>query len=227
MRCSTSCGPQASPWRPQRGQALVEAAILIPLGLLLLLAVGYLGRGLIESQNMLMAARYAAREAALDAMSSPAYKFSGAGVLRETTTSGNRGQSAADAARTQVSVSPPDWTRVLDVPTTQLKPVPLGPYGVAYLAQSHQTVANHSVTFALGFVLYGAKVNERLGFLEPVRQQLVGAARYYGQPGPTLMAPLVVSGTAFMPGEVPVHHPVVGLLETNSWIGAILKQPSS
>ncbi len=206
--------------RSIRGQALVEAAIVVPLGLLLLLAVGYLGRGLIERQRMLMVARVAARQAAMDATRGPVNKFTGAGVLQAATLASayDPAAKAAAGSQVQVQVSAPGWGWVTRVPTQQLHPLPLGPYAMAFTARSSRLVDGRTAQFSLGFVLYGAKVSEKLSLLETTRKNLESASRTYGAPPSVLGAPLTVSGSAFMPGEAPAHLPGVGILETNSWI---------
>ncbi|MBU6429320.1 MAG: pilus assembly protein [Cyanobacteria bacterium REEB65] len=217
-----------------RGQALVEAAIVLPLGLLLLLTVGYLGRGLIERQDMLIAARYAAREAALGAMRTNLDKLGGAEVIHEAMTAAVRDQAAQQATQRPVQVSPPDWNEVMAVGKQQLQPAfPSGPYGMAFLARSPpQTLPGLAtpVRFGLGFMLYGAKVSERVSFLEPVRKQTNAVASHYSHQGGPLLNPLVVSGTAFMPSEAPIHcaGPAgsIGLLESNQWIWQIIRPKS-
>ena len=193
---------------------------MIPLGLLLLLAVGYLGRGLLESQRMLMVARVAARQAAMDTTRGPVNKFTGAGVLQAAALESAYDPAARAAAgsQVQVQVGAPSWGWVTRVPTRQLHPLPLGPYAMAFTTRSAQVVDGRNVQFSLGFVLYGAKVSEKLSLLEPTRKHLVSASRAYGAPPAGLGAPLTVSGSAYMPGEAPAHLPGVGILETNPWI---------
>ena len=209
--------------RGERGQALVEMAVILPIGLLLLLAVGYIGRALIERQAMFGAARFAAREAALDAMRSPGAKASGAGVAAQSAAGGNRAKNAQEASGRAVDSVAPLWEPVTGIVRSQLQPVPLGPYGMAFMARKSASVGGTSVHFGIGFVLYGAKVKERLTFLEPARKAVSGASKMNANPTRGLAAPLEVSGSAYMPGELPVHGPV-GLVMANDWIKKILEE---
>ncbi len=209
----------------QRGQALVEMAVVIPVGLLLLLAVGYIGRALLERQNMLAAARYAAREAALSAMRSPIAKYMGSGVAMQATGAGDRSRAVSEAMPGRgVESAPPRWEPITGAHLTALRPRPMGAYGMGFVAEGSETVDGKTMKFGIGFVLYGARAKERLTFLEPVRKAAAGASRANAGPAKGLQAPLEVSASAYMPGELPVHHPVVGLLEINPWIKDILEE---
>ena len=207
------------------GQALVEMAIVLPVGVLLLLAMGYLGKGLLERQQVLMAARHAARSAADLAMAGAAEKMTGAGVLRQGAGMGNR----ADAVREilpEGKVAAPDWPSAVGrTALAKVHPVPLGSGAMGFMASHPESVEGRTMTFGLGFVLYGAKAESRLRVLEPVRKQAQGVSRQVGKPPSGLAAPLTVSGEAFMPGELPVHHPQVGLLENNRWIAEVVSEP--
>jgi hypothetical protein len=198
-------------------------AVIIPLGLLLLLAVGYIGRALIERQGILAAARQAAREASMAATRSPLDKATGAGVVKQASTAGERAANASAAMGKQVESVPPAWGGALETQQSRLQPIPLGPYGMGYAAEHSEVVDGQSMKFKLGFVLYGARIKERLAFLEPARKQTAAASKLLPNPAPGLGAPLEVSGAAFMPGEVPLHHPQIGLVESNDWIRQILE----
>lgn len=222
IRRSAAAGPQRA---SQRGQALVEMAVVIPVGLLLLLAVGYIGRAMLERQNMVAAARYAAREASLAAMRGPAAKFAGSGVIQQATGAGVRSRAVSEAMPGRNAVSaPPRWEPVTGAHLAQLQPRPLGAYGLGFVAQGSQNVEGKSYKFGIGFVLYGARAKERLTFLEPIRKAASGASRANATPARGLQSPLEVSAAAYMPGELPVHHPVVGLLQINPWIKEILEE---
>jgi len=199
--------------------------VVLPIGLLLLFAVGYIGRALLERQTMISAARYAAREAALAATRSPVDKATGAGVIRQATGAGERGRhvSAAAQGRNAEAAAPP-WEPVTGAHLSQLKPRPMGAYGLGFVADHSENVEGTTMHFGLGFVLYGARAKERLTFLEPVRKATAGASRVNANPARGLQSPLEVGASAYMPGEMPVHHPTVGILETNSWIKAILEE---
>ncbi|MBI6545874.1 MAG: pilus assembly protein [Cyanobacteria bacterium NC_groundwater_1444_Ag_S-0.65um_54_12] len=209
--------------RRQGGQSLVELAIALPIGLLLLLGIGYLGRAMLAQQNVLVAARYAAREAALAALLSSADKFTGKGVELQSATAGARSKAASAAAGHPVETVTPDWQRIVGVSTAPLKALPVGPYGMAFVAKHDETVEGQPMHFGIGFMLYGTKVKQRLTMLEPIRRQAAAVARGSSYPEPGLAAPLEVSGTVFMPGEAPVRHPLVGMLDTNHWIKDILE----
>ncbi|MEB3298575.1 MAG: TadE/TadG family type IV pilus assembly protein [Candidatus Sericytochromatia bacterium] len=218
MNC---CTDRSSP----RGQALVEMAIVLPVGVLLLLVVGYLGKGLLERQQVVMAARHAARTAAHQAMAGSAAKITGAGVLQSATGMAGRTAAVRDLIPEGMAKAP-DWSSaVAGTATTHLRPRPLGPGAMGYVATQVQQVEGRAMTFGLGFILYGAKAESRMRLLEPLRRQVQGVARQVGRPPSGLAAPLAVSAQAFMPGELPVHHPQVGLLEQNRWIREIVEGP--
>jgi hypothetical protein len=218
MNCCTEHGRA-------RGQALVEMAVVLPVGVLLLLMVGYMGKGLLERQQVVMAARHAARTVAHQAMASTVGKVSGAGVVQASV-----GLAGRDAAVRELlpegMAAQPDWAAAVGgTPTSRLRPRPLGAGAMGYVATHVEQVEGRAMTFGLGFVLYGAKADSRLRILEPVRKQAQGVARQVGKPPSALAAPLTVSAQAFMPGELPVHHPQVGLVESNRWIRDIVEGP--
>lgn len=63
--------------RRQRGQSMVEFAIVLPLLLVLLLAVGYFGHTIISLQNLNAGARAAAREMAFESTQTPGQRVEG------------------------------------------------------------------------------------------------------------------------------------------------------
>ena len=219
MSCSTRMAGR------QRGQALVEMAVVIPVGLLLLFAVGYIGRAMLERQSMVAAARYAAREASLAAMRGGALKYSGAGVVQQAAGGGERSRAVSEALPGRnAQSSPPRWEPITGAHLAQLQPRPVGGYGLGFVAQGSETVDGKSMKFGIGFMLYGARATERLNFLEPIRKAAAGASKANASPARGIQAPLEVAGSAYMPGELPVRHPVVGLLDINPWIKEILEE---
>lgn len=200
-------------------------AVVLPVGVLLLLLVGYMGKGLLERQQVVMAARHAARSVAHQALAPTVAKVTGAGVVQASV--GLAGRSAAvKELLPEGTAAQPDWGQaVAGTATSRLRPRPLGAGAMGYMATHVQQVEGRAMTFGLGFVLYGAKADSRLRLLEPVRKQAQGVARQVGKPPSLLAAPLTVSAQAFMPGELPVHHPQVGLLENNRWIRDIVEGP--
>jgi len=203
----------------------VEMAFVLPVGVLLLFAVGYLGRALLERQTLVGAARYAAREAALDATRSPISKASGAGIIAQAASGGNRARNVQSAAKGRPAESaPPRWEAVTGAQLNQLRPMPLGPYGMAFVATKKTSVGSGKpLQFGIGFMLYGARAKERLGFLEPVRKATYGASQANPKPARGLAAPLEISASAYMPGELSLHGQY-GLLEINPWIKQILEE---
>ena len=209
-----------------RGQALVEAAVVLPVGLLLLMAVGYIGRALLERQTLMGAARYAARESALAATRTPLDKATGLGVVKQASTGGDRGThiSAAAAGRPAESAAP-RWEPITGAQMTQLKFRPIGPYGLGMVAEHTETVDGLCMKFGIGMVFYGARAKERLGFLEPVRKVTAGASQANPTPARGLSAPLEISAAAYMPGELPARSPAgIGLIEINPWIKKVLEE---
>lgn len=57
-----------------------------------------------------------------------------------------------------------------------------------------------------------------------MRKATYGASQANPKPARGLAAPLEISASAYMPGELPVHHPQVGLVEINPWIKDILEE---
>lgn len=63
--------------KKQKGQALVETALTLPLLIMMLLGVGYFGSAITAMHNLNVAARYSAREVAMDSTSEPLYRTNG------------------------------------------------------------------------------------------------------------------------------------------------------
>ncbi|MBM3276153.1 MAG: hypothetical protein FJZ00_13450 [Candidatus Sericytochromatia bacterium] len=190
------------------------------------MAVGYIGRALLERQTLMAAARHAAREASLAATRSPLDKATGAGIVQQAGTAGARVAAISAAAQGRPAESaPPRWEPITGAHMSQLKFRPVGQYGLAMVAEKSETVDGLSMKFGIGLVLYGARAKERLGFLEPVRKATQGASQANPQPARGLTAPLEISASAYMPGELPAKSPAgIGLIELNPWIKKVLEE---
>lgn len=210
----------------QSGQALVEAGLLLPLLVFMLVAVGFLGLAIYERQNVLIAARFAAREASMNAMArGKADILLGAGVLRESTAANLRKTYARQVlgAKRELAVNAPEWRYESDVRHQKLsRTVALGPYGRAYVAK------NPTGEFGLGFVMYGQSLTSKSGWLNAMGAGLNESSGLVSDRPKRLWDGPGVRAEGYMPGELPIHGKGVGgdigLMELNPWIKRILSE---
>ncbi|HEY9856463.1 MAG TPA: TadE/TadG family type IV pilus assembly protein [Stenomitos sp.] len=200
----------------QDGQAIVEAGLLIPLLVFLLLALAFIGFAIYESQNAVIAARFAAREAAISAMDGAAdEKVMGLGVIKEAGTTALRTEYAQRVLgkNRKVEVSAPSWRYEVAVPRTALvKMVPIGPMGRAYVA------TDKTGRFGLGFIMYGEKVTSKGSWLDSLGKGAEEGSKMVTGKSTSLWDKVGVRAEGYMPGELPVHGAGFGLSEINPWI---------
>lgn len=230
-RSTDGCPPPPNPRPPaslgrqgesQAGQAVVETGLLLPLLVFLLAGVGFVGLAVVERQNVLIAARFAAREASMRAMAGDAVaKMTGASILTEANSTSKRAKDAAVVlgGRRTVSVTAPTWR--YDVPgvaprkqlTTML---PLGGLAHAYVAKQGK--------FGIGLVMYGQAVTSKGNWLDGIGSAVNQTSKLAGGKG-KIWDKVGVRAEAYMPGELPVLTPKIGLLDLNPWIRDQLKDP--
>jgi hypothetical protein len=219
--------------RGQKGQAILEAALILPLLVFMLLAMGFFGFAMVERQNTIVAARFAARETSMAAMRGWEDKYWGKGTMMEAALSKTKETAAKTAlpGRT-VKVAPPDWRSFTSTvrPATIYQQVPLGPYAMAFVASKRLTPTDETGKPAgspfdagIGFVLYGQKVvsnaswlNESGKALDESRKMLPGSSRE------KLWNGFGLEAEAYMPSELPLYlkspKGSYGLLDLNPWM---------
>lgn len=225
--------------RGQRGQAILEAALILPLLVFMLLAMGFFGFAMVERQNAIVAARFAARETSMNAMRGMEDKYWGKGTMMEAALAKTKEEAAKTAlpGRT-VKVAPPEWAKLARTvrPATMYKQVPLGPYAMAYVSTKRLTPTDETGKPAgapfdagIGFVLYGQKVvsnaswlNESGKALDESRKMLPGGSK--GK----LWSGFGLEAEAYMPAELPLYlkspKGSYGLLDLNPWMKQILSK---
>lgn len=205
---------------------MVEAGLLMPLLVFMLIAVGFLGFAIYERQNVLIAARFAAREASMNAMAKgKADILLGSGVLWESTSTDQRRAYARQVlgGKRDVAVNAPEWSFEGSVKHSNLsKTVIMGPYGRAYVAK------NPTGEFGLGFVMYGQRLTSKSGWLNALGSGLNESSGLVSDRPKRLWGGLGVRAEGYMPGELPIHGKGpggdIGLMELNPWIKRILSE---
>lgn len=204
----------------QKGQSLIEFALVLPIVATILLLVAYFGKAMVDRQNLLIAARTGARERAIASLADKADVLAGKGVM----TQGNGGGRANDLSQQLMKNSECVAPALKIIPSSKLKPIPVGSHATAYVAEQTLTADAGGTTFPIkagvGFILYSQKVTAPVAGIEPLGKSLnrLWGGRFAG---------INVSAQASMPGGLPAHHPMnVGVLELNSWIGDILNDPN-
>lgn len=205
---------------------MVEAGLLMPLLVFMLIAVGFLGFAIYERQNVLIAARFAAREASMNAMAKGKSDILlGTGILQESTSTDQRRAYARQVlgGKRDVAVNAPEWSYEGAVSHPRLaKTVVLGPYGHAHLAK------NPSGEFGLGFVMYGQRLTSKSGWLNALGSSLNESSGLVTDRPKRLWDGMGVRADGYMPGELPIHGKGVGgdigLMELNPWIKRILSE---
>lgn len=195
---------------------MVEAGLLIPLLVFLLLALAFIGFAIYESQNAVVAARFAAREAAIAAMDGAAdEKVMGLGIIREAGNTATRVEYARKVlgkAR-KVDVSGPSWRYEPAVPRQQLtKVIPVGVMGRAYVAK------DPTGKFGIGFVMHGQRVTSRGPWMDGLGKGAEEGSKLVTGKSTKLWDKVGVRAEGYMPSELPVHGAGFGLSELNPWI---------
>jgi len=219
--------------RRERGQAILEAALVLPLLVFMLLAMAFFGFAMVERQNTIVAARFAARETSMNAMRGWEDKYWGKGTMMEAALAKTKETAAKTAlpGRT-VKVAPPDWatfTRTVR-PATIYKQVPLGPYAMGFVATKRLTPTDETGKPAgspfdagIGFVLYGQKVVSNANWLNETGQALNESRKLLpGSNREKLWNGFGLEAEAYMPSELPLYlkspKGSYGLLDLNPWM---------
>ncbi|PIQ28144.1 hypothetical protein COW36_05100 [bacterium (Candidatus Blackallbacteria) CG17_big_fil_post_rev_8_21_14_2_50_48_46] len=221
--------------RSQVGQALVELAIVFPLLLVLLLAVGYFGHAVGSQQNLNMAARSAARQMAMDSTATATRRTLGnyspdAEIFLNLASANLRDQIRAN----QLLVRPQTWLNhdYNDLFSLQGRFERLNEHRFVYKLQAtvdatgpdyntptpkdrnDKVPANlQSLEMGLGALYYGGTLQYRLDELNPIARLI-----FQLDSDPTIR----VGATALMPAELPLRGSGYGLLELNPWIGQLV-----
>lgn len=219
--------------RHQRGQALVEMGIVLPLLIVLMLGVVYFGHSTIALQNLNAGARSAARKMAMESTASALLRRNGGYQasrerflsLAQDNLSGmvypdqlsarsNTRQTLnynEDLSLMGIFSSPEEhrWVYTLqesvDV-SSLLTPMPEDMAG--------DTPANlQNLRFGLGTVFYGGTLQYRLENLTPISRFL-----FRNQTDPTL----TLGATSMMPAELPLRGEGYGLMNLNPWLSDLV-----
>lgn len=227
-----TCKASTPSTRGQKGQAIVEAALILPLLVFMLLAMAFFGFAMVERQNTIVAARFAARETSMAAMRAWEDKYWGKGTMMEAALAKTKEGAAKTAlpGRT-VKVAPPDWRRF----TTTVKPaplyrqVPLGPYATAFVATKQITPTDEtgkpvgsSFNAGVGFVLYGQKVISNASWLNESGKAVNEAKKLLPGSRSKVWNGFGLEAEAYMPAELPLYlkspKGSYGLLDLNPWM---------
>lgn len=217
----------------QRGQALIEMAIVLPLLLVLLLAVGYFGHAVISLQTLNAGSRSAARQMALESTETPSRRTNGSydptrehflelaqSSLKDTI----RPEQLVAKAQTRLSH---DYKDVLDLNGEFSK---ISEHRFAYTLQ--ETVNANSLLsptpqdidgnapanlnnlkFGLGVTFYGGTLQYSLDELTPLSRFIF---RFREDPV------IRIGATSLMPSELPLRGSGYGLLSLNPWLGELI-----
>lgn len=223
--------------RFQRGQAMVEMGIVLPLLLVLMLAVGYFGHAVISLQTLNSGARAAAREMARESTGNSDlrmlgnYETSPERFLELARTYLNgRVKSEQLRVREQTDLRY-NYKEVLGLKGEFNK---LSEQRYVYLL-SEKVNANDSayndpaprdlkgkspqnlnaLNFSLGVVFYGSTLQYRLEELTPLSRFI-----FQNSDDPAIR----IGATALMPAELPLRGSGYGLLATNPWLSEIVSQ---
>ncbi|MEB3197245.1 MAG: TadE/TadG family type IV pilus assembly protein [Candidatus Sericytochromatia bacterium] len=201
----------------ERGQALVEFALVLPMLVLLLLGVVYCGGLVLVQQSTAMAARHAARTVALDATLKGLKDGRGKGL-----------QPDEQLARKAVSEAMPRSTvRVTGVAWSRLGASGRGMAGVYAKTGTLSLGAGlGQARCGVGVALYGATVTRDLSRdMTPLGRL---AARMLPGGGLSNLLTPALSASALMPAELPIRGrdaQTPGLLDLNPWIAKVVSRP--
>ncbi len=217
----------------QRGQALVEMGVVLPLLIFLLLGVVYFGHSTIALQNLNAGARSAARQMAMDSTKTPSLRKSGGyqasadtflnlaqdnlqGLVypeqlqaRTTTRQTLNYQEDLSLSGTFSAQTQHRWVYTFEDnvnPGTLLSPAPTDMTG--RLPSNLQ-----SLRFGIGTAFYGGTLLYRLENLTPISRFL-----FRNQTDPTL----TLGATSMMPAELPLRGAGYGLMNLNPWLSEMV-----
>lgn len=225
--------------RGQGGQAILEAALVLPLLVFMLLAMAFFGFAMIERQNTIVAARFAARETSMSAMRGWEDKYLGKGTMMEAALAATKEKAAKTALPGRsVKVAPPDWRQFSATvrPASFYKQIPLGPYAMAFVATKRLTPTDETGKPAgspfdagIGFVLHGQKVVTNATWLDETGRALNASRKLLpGNSSEKFWNGFGLEAEAYMPSELPLYLKTpkgsYGLLDINPWMKSILSK---
>jgi Flp pilus assembly protein TadG len=202
----------------ERGQALVEFALVLPMLVLLLLGVVFCGGLVLSQQSLAVSARHVARTVALEATRKGLEDPRGRG--------GQADEAVARRALAQVAPGA----------KAALGGVSWGAIGASGRGMTGALVKQGTISLGpalgnarcgVGVALYGVTVKRDLSRdMAPVGRAAAGLTPGGGLTN--MLAPSL-SATAVMPAELPIRGRggggVPGLLELNPWIGKVVQRP--
>ncbi|MGE3728386.1 MAG: TadE family protein [Candidatus Sericytochromatia bacterium] len=219
----------------EKGQALVELAIVFPLLLVLMLAVGYFGHAVSAQQNLNTAARSAARQMAIDSTSTALRRTLGnyspdAEIFLELASKDLQSLLRKNQllVRNQTFIGH-DYNQIFDLDGQferlneqrffyALRETVDGTSS-AYNSPSPKdrngkTPENlRSLEMGIGALYYGGTLQYRLDELNPISRVI-----FQLDSDPTIR----IGATALMPAELPLRGGSYGLLSLNPWIGKLV-----
>lgn len=219
----------------EQGQALVEMAIVFPLLLVLLLAVGYFGHMVSSQQYLNAAARSAARRMAMESTGTASRRMLGnyhpdADTFLTLASQDLQGLIRPDQlqVRSQTHLNH-DYNNLFSL---QGRFERLSEQRFIYKLQEvvdatdpaynsptprdrqDQVPANlQNLNMGIGTLFYGGTLQYRLDELNPIARLI-----FQLNSDPTLR----IGATALMPAELPLRGQDYGLLELNPWIGKLV-----
>jgi hypothetical protein len=219
----------------EKGQALVELAIVFPLLLVLMLAVGYFGHAVSSQQNLNTAARSAARQMAIDSTSSAARRTLGSyapepekflelaasdlqSLLRKNQLL-VRDKTFIGHDYNQIFGLDGQFERLSEQRFFYSLRETVDGTSSAYNSPSPKdrngkTPENlRSLEMGIGALYYGGTLQYRLDELNPISRVI-----FQLDSDPTIR----IGATALMPAELPLRGGSYGLLNLNPWIGKLV-----
>lgn len=194
----------------ESGQALVEFAFIVPLLVLTLAGIVYIGTMVVTQQTLATSARHVARTAAIDSTGKTlkAGKFTeaGAGVMDAAL----RDSASGSKGITRRKVS---WGTIdsLDRGSGRLESI--GQNAAALTRTGSIQIAGKSYKVGIGVYYHGVTLQDDY-------RGLAGLGTFIGAAAPKITA------TSVMPQELPPRGPKnTGILDMNTWIQNILNEP--
>lgn len=219
----------------EKGQALVELAIVFPLLLVLMLAVGYFGHAVSSQQNLNTAARSAARQMAIDSTSTALRRTLGnyspdaeiflelAGKDLQSLLRKNqllvRDKTFIGHDYNQIFALDGEFKRLDEQRFFYALQETVDGTSSAYNSPSPKdrngkTPENlRSLEMGLGALYFGGTLQYRLDELNPISRVI-----FQLDSDPTIR----IGATALMPAELPLRGGSYGLLNLNPWIGKLV-----
>jgi len=199
----------------QKGQAMLEFALVLPLLVVLLLAIGYFGHAVTTQQSLNMGTRAMARETSIESTKKADYRTNGSFVSENKVTKeylkNLTEQYLSGADKDRIVISSPD------VPS-DLKPVSSGLFKDNFIflySKKGSLLTGLPLTSSdagVGVLFYGAKVSYQLKELDNIAK-LIG-----------LRQGVTISATSLMPAELPLRGNGYGVIDMNPWISDIISE---